>query len=789
MIFMQIPEYKNAISVLELDLVLEKTLELAVSELGQKKLSEQPFYTDAELLSAELQRVTEMRDLLCYDDPFPLQPFPNIRLRLKKAGVPGAFLSGSDLIAIQDVLILSRKVRRYLEAHREKYARLCRIAEPIVSLESVEKTIGLQLDPTGEVKDGASSLLARIRRDMTHQREILRRRLEHLLRAMIKAGYAQEESLVLRQGRLVIPMKENHQTRLKGMVVDQSASGATVFIEPIEAIELSNGLRRLEIQESQEIERILKELTAFVAGHSNEIEIDLESLATLDSIAARARYSIAVKGNAAFISDDGIFDLKQAMHPLLLLKHKSEEVVPLSLTMGGDLRTLIITGPNAGGKTVALKTAGLLSMMHLHGMHIPGGEGSRIPMLSSVFADIGDRQSIEQDLSTFSSHIQNLRVILDRADDRSLVLLDEIGSATDPAEGGALAMGILKSLTRRRSLTIATTHIGLLKVFAHDEPGVENGSMVFDQETLKPTYRFQSGIPGSSYAFEIAEKLGFQESVLRQAREIAGQDRGRLDRLIFDLEDKLQNAEMLQREAAIKESRFTELIQLYESRLQSLKTGAETQKKLILEEAEILLRDINAMKERVLKEIRETGGEPGAVRKFHQEIRNKQEKISIQKKSIQVSKKSADFKKDDWVMWRGQSGTGRVISAPDKQGKLLVEWNDVKLRISSKELDPVPEPALRESRPGFVRFEVERFSGNELDLRGKTADEAIEILDRYLSDAAAGGFNIARIIHGKGTGVLRKHVQEYLQKHPLVKSHRFGAWNEGDMGVTIVEFK
>jgi DNA mismatch repair protein MutS2 len=496
-----------------------------------------------------------------------------------------------------------------------------------------------------------------------------------------------------------------------------------------------------------------------------------------------------VKGNAAFISDDGIFDLKQAMHPLLLLKHKSEEVVPLSLTMGGDLRTLIITGPNAGGKTVALKTAGLLSMMHLHGMHIPGGEGSRIPMLSSVFADIGDRQSIEQDLSTFSSHIQNLRVILDRADDRSLVLLDEIGSATDPAEGGALAMGILKSLTRRRSLTIATTHIGLLKVFAHDEPGVENGSMVFDQETLKPTYRFQSGIPGSSYAFEIAEKLGFQESVLRQAREIAGQDRGRLDRLIFDLEDKLQNAEMLQREAAIKESRFTELIQLYESRLQSLKTDAETQKKLILEEAEILLRDINAMKERVLKEIRETGGEPVAVQKFHQEIRNKQEKISIQKKSIQASKKSVDFKKDDWVMWRGQSGTGRVISAPDKQGKLLVEWNDVKLRISSKELDPGPEPALRESRPGFVRFEVERFSGNELDLRGKTADEAIEILDRYLSDAAAGGFNIARIIHGKGTGVLRKHVQEYLQKHPLVKSHRFGAWNEGDMGVTIVEFK
>jgi DNA mismatch repair protein MutS2 len=789
MIFMKIPEYKNAVRVLELDLVFEKLFELAVSELGQKKLSEQPFFTDAGSLTAELRRVTEMRDLLCYDDPFPLHPFPNIRSRLKKAVVPGAFLSGPDLIAVQDVLALSRKVRRFLDARSEKYALLCGVAQTIIPLESVEKTIGSQLDPAGEVKDGASSLLARIRRDLTHQRDILRRRLEHLLRAMIKAGYAQDETLVLRQGRLVIPMKENHQARMKGIVVDQSASGATVFIEPLEALEIGNELRKLEILESQEIERILKELTAFVARHSDVIEINLESLAVLDSIAARARYSISVKGNAAFISDDGIFDLKQAVHPLLLLKHKSEEVVPLSLTLGGDTRTLVITGPNAGGKTVALKTAGLLSMMHFHGMHIPGGEGSRIPMLSSVFADIGDRQSIEQDLSTFSSHIQNLRMILDRADDRSLVLLDEIGSATDPAEGGALAMGILKTLTQRKSLTIATTHIGLLKVFAHDEAGVENGSMVFDQETLKPTYRFQAGIPGSSYAFEIAEKMGFQESVLRQAREFVGQDRGRLDRLIFDLEDRLRNAEMLQREAAIKESRSAELIRLVESRLQSLKTDAESQKKLILEEAENLLREINAMKERVLKEIRETNGDSVAVRELNREIRNQQEKLSIHKKSIQIFTKSVDLKEGDWVMWRGQSGTGRVISPPDNQGRLLVEWNDIRLRISSKELDQAPEPAVRESRPGFVKFEVERLSGNELDIRGKTVDEAIEILDRYLSDAVAGGFNIARVIHGKGTGVLRKHVQQYLQKHPLVKSQRFGEWNEGDVGVTIVEFK
>jgi DNA mismatch repair protein MutS2 len=787
--FMHFPEYINAIRVLELDTVLEKLSDYAYSEYGRQRLTELPFFDDPESLSAELQRITEMRDLIGFDDPFPLQPFPDLRSRLKKASVPGAFLSGPDLIDVHNVLQLSRIVRRYLEARREKYGLLFRIAERIVPMESIEKAITFQLEPTGEVKDGASSLLSRIRRDMAHHRDILRRKLEHMLRAMVKAGFAQEEALVLRQGRLVIPMKESHQARLKGVVVDQSASGATVFVEPIEALELGNELRKLEIQEVQEIERILKALTATVAERADDIGNNLEDLASIDSISARARYSLAINGHAAFISDEGILEIKQAVHPLLLLKHKPEEVIPLTLMIGGDLRTLVITGPNAGGKTVALKTVGLLSLMHLHGMHIPGGEGSRIPMFSSIFADIGDRQSIEQDLSTFSSHIQNLRMILGQADDRSLILLDEIGSATDPAEGGALAMSILRSLTRRRSITIATTHIGLLKVFAHDEPGVENGSMVFDQETLKPTYRFQAGIPGSSYAFEIAEKLGIEEPVLGQAREFIGQDRGRLDRLIFDLEEKLQHAETLRREAAVKENRFSELIHSYESKLQTIRTDAETLKQQILEEAEILLKDINAMKERVLKEIRENKGDPAVVQQVHREIQEKKEKILNQKKSNKSTREFSDIQKGGWVMWKGHSGTGRVISTPDKQGRLLVAWNDFKLRIRSDELDSVPEPEFEKSRGGIVQLEVERISGNELDLRGKRADEAIDILDRYISDAVAGGLTFVRIIHGKGTGALRREVQQYLNKHALIKSHRFGEWNEGDTGVTLVEFK
>jgi DNA mismatch repair protein MutS2 len=775
--------------VLELDTVFEKLAQYAVSELGAKRLSELPFFSDPRTLSIELRRVDEMRDLLGYDDTFPLQPFPDLHLQLKKTRVSGAYLSGSDLIAVQNVLALSRKVRKYLDARREKYPLLFTAAEPIVSLEQLEKAIGSQIESTGDVKDGASALLSRIRRDMAQQRDLIRRRLESILRAMVKAGYAQDESLVLRQGKLVVPMKETYQNRLKGAVVDQSASGATVFMEPLESLELSNELRKLQIHEGQEIERILKSLTALVAERGDDATTNLERLADLDSFASRARYSLFFNGSAAAISDDGMLELKNAMHPLLLVKHERDKVVPLSVKMGGELLTLIITGPNAGGKTVALKTVGLLSLMHLHGLHIPGGEGSRIPMFTAVFTDIGDRQSIEQDLSTFSSHIQNLRVILSQANADSLVLLDEIGSATDPSEGGALAMGILKSLTQRRSLTLATTHIGLLKVFAHDEPGVENGSMVFDKDTLKPTYRFQMGIPGSSYAFEIAEKLGLPESVVRQAKSFIGEDRGRLDRLIFDLEDKLHQAEALHREAVLKESRYSGLIRLYESRLDAVANEAESRKRQILEEAEVLLREVNSMKEKILKEIRESKGEQAVVRQIHQELRSQKERIQSLQKAKKPVRQPSGIREGDWVAWPGHGGAGRVVSSPDNRGKLLVEWNDVRVQIAADELDFITDPKVQNARSGLVHFEGEKLSSDELDLRGMMADEAVECLEKYLGEAVAVGFSGVRIIHGKGTGVLRKKVQEYVEKHPLIKSHRLGMWNEGDTGVTVVEFK
>jgi DNA mismatch repair protein MutS2 len=786
---MNVPGLENAVRVLELDSVLERIRQFAASEPGARRLYELPFHTEPRVLSGELQRVTEMRDLFRYDDPFPLLPFPDLAPQIKRVRVQGALLTGPELILVRDLIMTARKVRRFVLSRREKYALLSSLAESLVSLEPLESEIGSCLEPTGEVKDSASHVLARIRREMSHQRDVIRRRLEHLLRSMVKAGYAQEESLTLRDGRLVIPMKDAHQGRLKGVVVDQSASGATVFMEPIEALELGNGLRRLELQERQEIERILGELTGLVAADSQGIATDLEVLTDLDGLAARAKYSISVGGNPARLSEDRSLDVREARHPLLLLKHRSEEVVPLSLSLGGDVTTLVITGPNAGGKTVALKTVGLLALMNQHGLHVPAGEETRLPVFASVFADIGDRQSIEEDLSTFSSHIRNLGAILENAEADSLVLLDEIGSATDPAEGGALAMGILKTLTERRTKTVATTHIGLLKVFAHDEPGVENGSMAFDQGTLKPSYRFQPGIPGSSYAFEIAERYGFQEAILRRARSYMEEDRGRLDRLVFDLEDKLKKTETLHREAEIRESRYNGLVALYESKLERMQAEAEERKKGILGEAEELLREASAMKERVLKELRESRGDPDVARVLHKEIEAKRKQAADQRSEPVRGSAKGTVAEGGWVTWRGHHGAGRVVSAPDRNGRVLVEWNDVRVRIAAGELDPIAEPRRDAAPAGLIRLDVERPSSDEIDLRGRTVDEAIALLDRHLPDAVSAGFAGARIIHGKGTGVLRREIGKYLETHPLVRSQRLGGWTEGDTGVTIVEFK
>jgi DNA mismatch repair protein MutS2 len=779
----------DSIHILEFDIILAKVSGFAVSDVGKECIHTLFPFTDADELKKELGRVTETKSLLEYDDPFPLYAFTDIRPYYKRIEVVGAFLEPKEFLELKSFLVITRQVKEYIAEREEKYPLLLKMASRLLPQPELEKAIDKVVDSHGEVKDKASEALAGTRKELRRVESRVRQRLEQILRTMVSKGYAQEDALTLREGRSVIPMKEIHRGRLKGIVVDHSASGATLYVEPLDVVEMNNEIRRLRAQERQEIEKILKRITDHIRERLPDISENLKIAGQLDGLSARAKYSQEVDGVAGDIADAGILELKQARHPLLLMRESREEVIPLILSFGDDVKTLVVTGPNAGGKTVALKTVGLLALMHLHGLHVPAAEGTSFPIFSEVFADIGDRQSIEQDLSTFSSHVGNIKRIVDKADEHSLILLDEIGSATDPAEGSALAEVILRKLTLRGCLTMATTHMGTLKVFAHEESCVENGSMAFDQKTLRPTYRFQMGIPGSSYAFEIAGRLGISSEILKEAKGIVGDERGELDRLILHLQDELRRTHTLLEEAEIKESRLSGLVKLYQERLDDIKKSGEEKRQKIIDEAGEILKKANATVERVVREIRENQAKRESIRAAKDALKSQKKKIEALSKEEEKDDEEFEFRPGDWVTWPGHGGKGEILSEQDGSGRVLVQWDEVKIRVSAKELKPVQGPKKVISSSGMARFSVDRQVGSEIDLRGMTADEAIETVDRYLSDAALAGLSQVGIIHGKGTGVLRREIGRHLKGHSLVKSQRWGNWNEGDTGITIVELK
>ncbi len=770
---------------LEFDQVLNALSELALTEQARVKLCASRPFQDTALLEEALAQVSEMVALLDFDEVFPLRSFNDIRISLKKAEVEGAFLNTGEFRDIQDCLVISRRIHTYFSDRPDKYPLINKAVSRLRPLSVLENDIREVISDQGEIRDSASPELRRLRRSLLTREGRIRQRLDAILKAMVKQGYAQEDRLTLREGRLVVPMKDGHAGRLQGVIIDQSSTGSTLFIEPYEILEANNEIRRLHMQEKREVERILKILTGKLRGNCPELADNHQCLLVLDVLYAKARYSQEIHGHAAKISE-GSLTLKNARHPILLRTHPVDAVIPLTLEMSGQIQTLVITGPNAGGKTVALKTVGLLSMMHVYGLHVPAGPDSCIPVFSRIFADIGDRQSIEQDLSTFSSHIRHIAQIVREADRRTLVLVDEIGSATDPAEGSALAITLLRHLTRIPCLTVATTHMGALKVFAHEEPGVENGSMIFDQESLKPTYRFQMGIPGSSYAFEIARRYGLPDALIQSSQDLLGKDRGRLDYLILSLETEAAKTHELLEEAERKESRLAGLIALYEGQLERIKKEAESEKRKLVEETEKSLRDTNAEIERLVKEIRETGARRESIREVKQVMQ--QAKIRVKHLAARPQEPPGTVTIGDWVLWEGHSGRGEVVSDPDRKDRVLVQWGDIRLKVPRKSLRRTQGPK-REKRAGLTSIQVDKTVRNEIDLRGLTAEEAVQQVEIYLGDAHSAGYSSVRIIHGKGTGVLRREIGNYLKNNRLVRSHRPGEWNEGDTGVTIVELK
>ncbi|MGH7596294.1 MAG: endonuclease MutS2, partial [bacterium] len=633
-------ESKNdfgAVQLLEFDKILEQIAGVALCPISVEQIRALQPSNEAGEIQRRLDELTEMRAVLDFDENFPLSALPDLRPALQHLRIANRSLEIRQFIELAQFLACARRVRGYLVARREKYPLLAEIAQPLTPLQDVEAAIENAISFTdGSVKDSASPVLARLRKEIRRATVEARERLQSIVKKLAARDMLQEEVITFRDGRLVLMLKDEYRQRVPGLVHDESASGRTLFVEPMESVEMNNRIRQLQSAEREELERILLELSNRLRLHLPKVQENFTRLVQLDVIHAKAHFSRQLDGAAPQLQKDGRLKLAGARHPLLLLSSKKAraQVIALDLELGRETVTLILTGPNAGGKTVTLKTVGLLSLMTLCGLHIPAQPDSQIPIFRRIFVDIGDRQSIEEDLSTFTSRLARLVEILRQTREGDLVLIDEIGSGTDPEAGAALAIAVLQELTRRRCATIVTTHHGALKSFAHETPGVANGSMVFDRDTLRPTYQFRPGVPGASYAFEIAERLGLQKDVVEAATQLVGKEKGNIENLLAELEAKLAEQRQSAEKIKLEETRFTALAKLYEERVNALKAQERELKQKALVESEAVLQRANAAVEKAIREIREQAASREAIQSAKQELQIVQKEIAQEKRSL-----------------------------------------------------------------------------------------------------------------------------------------------------------
>jgi len=782
--------FETALAKLEFDKVLQRVIRYASSQPGVEFLQSLPVSTTLNDIREELSRVSEVKRLLIEEKEFPLDGIFPIRHVIQQASVEGAVLRPRDLLHIASTLGASRLLRTFVAKRKEQYALLWNIVEPVHVDKVIEYNIEQAIDESGAVRASASKELQTIRRSISDKYDHLRKRLEGILKEISDQGFSQEDIITTREGRMVIPVKTEHKHRVPGFIHSASASGATVFIEPTETLELNNEIRNLQFQEEREIERILRALTIQVGHVRDALLITMDILSRIDGLHAKAKYSIEVLGTQPEVHDDGPIRLLEARHPILVLNHGYRETVPLDLELGGTYNTLVVSGPNAGGKSVAMKTVGLLVLMVQAGLHIPASDQSRMRIFQDIFVDIGDEQSIENDLSTFSSHLRNLKSIAERGNADNLVLIDEIGSGTDPAEGGAIAAAFLELLTRRNAYTIATTHHGALKLFAYETDGVENAAMEFDQETLTPTYRLRAGVPGSSYALEMAGRLGFEQSLLARARALLGSQQTKLDELIIDLERSTQRHEQDVEYLRREKNKLDELVRQYESRISRQATELKELKRKALREAKEIVEHASAAIQRTIKEIKESAASKPVIKHAQEEIHRLKAEILTGESEVTgetAEETQPQVRVGDLVNLLGGMENGEVISVSAESKTAVVVFGNVKMKVPTSDLAISKQPKLPSTRVSTAIVEKPPAVQHDLDLRGLTSDEAIPMVDKFLDDALIAGLHRVDIIHGKGTGALRKKVTEYLSQHPRVKSFRLGEWNEGGTGATVVE--
>jgi len=771
---------------LEFDKVRELAAGYACSPLGEERVKALEPSGDVGEVEARLRRTSEMLDLLRFDEPLPLGSMKDVRPALRKCAVQGSILEPVELWAVREVLGTAARMRRYIRTRKGKVPYLFALSEGLSPQPELERAIEEAVDPEGRVRDSASPELRRVRRALAGRREALRGELERLL-ASLPDSVVQERVVTIRNGRYVVPIKTGQAGRVQGVIHDQSASGATVFVEPLATLPLQNEVRRLELEERREEERVLAGLTNMVREVLPDLSRSLEVLGELDALYALASYGLDFGAYVPKVNRDGRTVLISARHPILLERHRrtGKDVVPLDVEFGGDVRLLLITGPNAGGKTVALKTIGLLTLMVQAGFPIPASPDTEMAVYRKVFADIGDEQSLEGDISTFAAHVgQWVRICREVGED-TLVLLDELGTSTDPDQGAGLAMALLDYLLERGAKVVATTHLGRLKLYAHGRKDARNASMEFDRQRLTPTFRLQVGLPGSSYAYEIAGRLGLPTEVVSRAQEYSGRKDTHVEELLRELEElrrrQREEAERLERLVREQERLKAE----YEERLKGVKEEAREVKRRALEEAGKILKEANAIVERTVAELRAQAASREAVRRAREEVRKAREEVAARLEALSPEPPGdGDIRVGDAVV-TPFGGRGVVIGSEDGSGRVLVQMGGVRIRLPRSQLRRAEAPPPPKPSP------VPKVSASDvpsrLDLRGMTFEEAADVVDKYLDDALLANLDRVVLIHGKGTGALRDKLRKYLREHPRVKSYRPGDWDEGGDGVTVVE--
>jgi DNA mismatch repair protein MutS2 len=649
----------------------------------------------------------------------------------------------------------------------------------------LEHNIQKVIAESGDIKENASTKLLEIRREIRDRKDDLIRSVNRIIKKLNKEDMVREDYLTLRDGRIVIPVKAEHKRHVRGFIHSESSTGQTVYIEPEETLELNNEIVSLSFAERREVERLLRELTKRIGEESASLKKSLETVSYIDSIFARAKYSIEIIGAFPELNNSAPFEIKDARHPILLKKYGKQDTVPLNLKIEPDKKVIIITGPNAGGKTVVLKTAGLLCLMVQSGIHIPANPDSNFHFFKNILLDIGDEQSIEDDLSTFSSHLKNINDILFQADEKSLVLLDEIGTGTDPAEGSALAASVLISLKKKETVVLATTHHGNLKLIAHELPGFENAAMEFDSENLKPTYKFKQGIPGSSYAFEVARRIGFKDEFIELAKEYLDTSKHQLENFLVEIEAKSKSLEDKMKQMEIENARLTGLSSLYNKKIEQLNNEKKEILKKAKEDAEHYLKDVNKKIENAIKQIKETSASKESIKASHQAVREiKDENINLFEEEIVDEKK--DFQVGDYVQIKNTLTSGKILEINKNKNFALVAVGTLKMKTKISELSPAKSKESTVSKNASNDYSPELKM--RLDIRGLRAEEAEYEIIKFIDDSYSAGLERVDILHGKGTGALKKTALSILKKHDKIKNYYFAPVEFGGEGITIVEF-